>query len=180
MAEVNQENGLGKNGGGRPRQKKKSTRVDMTAMVDVAFLLLTFFILTTTMGQPYVMEVNKPPLSDGAPVVEGKVMTLVLGADDQVHYWVGTDGESVQTVGFDGDGIRKVIVGHLNKEGNRCRGKEVHGCWDPMFVIKPYKSSRYKNLVDILDEMAINGVSKYALGDIEAADSVLLAGHHLL
>ncbi len=59
MAEIQEGNATPR--GGRPRQKKKSTRVDMTAMVDVAFLLLTFFILTTTMASPHAMEVNKSP-----------------------------------------------------------------------------------------------------------------------
>lgn len=185
MAEVDTGGGGGgKHKGKGPKQKKKSTKVDMTAMVDVAFLLLTFFILTTTMATPQAMEVNKPPKteddSNQTEVAESKVMTLVLGAQDQVYYWVGTENPTIRNVGFDEEGIRKVILEHLNKNPNRCnKVSNAPGCWDPIFVIKPNKSSRYKNFVDILDEMKINEVPKYALADILPGDSALLADNNL-
>lgn len=163
--------------GGRPRPKKRSTRVDMTAMVDVAFLLLTFFILTTTMASPQAMEVNKSPKDgDGKPVAESKILTLVLDGDDQVHYWQGVTNPVVQTADLSAEGIRTIIQAHLTRFPNRCNTVgNAEGCWDPIFVIKPYQASRYKNFVDILDEMQINDVPKYAIADFLPEDSLLLA-----
>jgi biopolymer transport protein ExbD len=162
--------------GGRPKQKKRSTRVDMTAMVDVAFLLLTFFILTTTMAAPQAMELNKSPLDgEGKPVAESKVLTLVLDKGDQVHYWEGSTDPVVQTVDLTAEAIRPVIQAHLRRHPNRCAAASpTAGCWDPIFVIKPYKASRYKNFVDLLDEMKINDVPKYAVADFLPEDSLLL------
>lgn len=162
--------------GGRPQQKKRSTRVDMTAMVDVAFLLLTFFILTTTMASPQAMELNKSPKGDeGKPVAESKVLTLVLDRDDRVHYWEGGSAPDVRTVKLSAEEIRPVIQAHLHRHPRPCTGANVSAdCWDPIFVIKPYKASRYKNFVDLLDEMKINDVAKYAVADFLPEDSILL------
>jgi biopolymer transport protein ExbD len=173
MAEIQEGNAAPR--GGRPRQKKKSTRVDMTAMVDVAFLLLTFFILTTTMASPHAMEVNKSPLdAEGKPVAESKVLTMVLGAGDEVFYWEGSTDPQVEAVDLSAEEIRPVIQAHLNRHPNRCTAGVTSDCWDPIFVIKPGNQSRFKNLVDILDEMKINAVPKYALADYTPEDSVFL------
>lgn len=176
MAEI-----VGKDGGGG-KQKKKSTKVDMTAMVDVAFLLLTFFILTTTLSTPQAMEVNKPPKVEDEEevlkdVAESKVMTIVLGDDDKVHYWVGATDPEVKTTDFSGDGVRKAINKHLARDKKRLcsENDNAAGCWDPIFVIKPNKESVYNNMVDILDEMRITKAPKYALTEITPPDSALLA-----
>lgn len=187
MADVD----TGDSGGGKhdkgAKQKKKSTRIDMTAMVDVAFLLLTFFILTTTMATPQAMKATMPPKNDENPedntkeVKQSKILTLVLGADDQVHWFAGLPEESsIKSVDYSAEGVRKVIMDHLNKRPDRCpngaTAEEIasSGCWDPIIVIKPAKTSTYKNLVDILDEMSIVNVRKFALGDVLAADSTAL------
>lgn len=173
MAEIQEGNAAPR--GGRPRQKKKSTRVDMTAMVDVAFLLLTFFILTTTMASPHAMEVNKSPLdAEGKPVAESKVLTMVLEGGDQVHYWEGSSDPQVKTVALSAEEIRPVILAHLQRHPNRCTETVTGDCWDPIFVIKASKRSRFKNLVDMLDEMKISAVPKYALADFTVEDSVFL------
>lgn len=188
MAELAQDSGGKDKHKGGPKQKKKSSRVDMTAMVDVAFLLLTFFILTTTLATPQAMVVNKPPKNDekkeedNIKVVEEKVMTIILGEKDKVHWFVGITDPDINTSTFDDDGIRAKIMEHLNKPGKqRCppgaKADEIKasGCWDPIFVIKANKTARYENLVDIMDEMAILQVPKYAYTELTSVDSVLLA-----
>lgn len=185
MAEVDTGGGGGgKHGSKGPKQKKKSTRIDMTAMVDVAFLLLTFFILTTTLATPKAMELVKPPKTDDdtnqQPVKESKVMTFILGDKDKVHYYQGVTEPKVFSTDFSAEGVRKVILDHLNKFPNRCNlVDDAPGCWDPIFVLKPSKISKYKNMVDILDEMRINKVPKYALAEFTPADSLLLVDNNL-
>jgi biopolymer transport protein ExbD len=193
MAEVDTGGGGGgKHKGKGPKQKKKSTRIDMTAMVDVAFLLLTFFILTTTLATPQALELIKPPKLDNPEdqleVAESKVMTILLGEDDKVHYYVYLNGSkepTIKTTDFSDEGIRKAIQEHLNRFPNRCpkgaKAEEIKAskCWDPIVVLKPTKTSRYKNMVDILDEMRINNVLKYALGEVTPDDSLLMVDNNL-
>src|ERR1043166_5483393 len=113
MAEI-QEGGGGGHKGGKKRSKKSSTRIDMTPMVDLAFLLLTFFILTTTLSKPTTMEITMPekPKPDDKPpeVNEKKVLTLVLGANDKVYWYVGITEPEAKKVDFSKDGVRKVLV----------------------------------------------------------------------
>ncbi len=93
MAEISQ--GSGKKDG-KVRSKKTSTRIDMTPMVDLAFLLLTFFVMTTTLNKPQTMEITmpeKPKTEDKQPMVnEKRVLTLVLGGDDKVYWYLGNHG----------------------------------------------------------------------------------------
>ena len=109
-------------------------------------------------------------------------MTLSLGEEDQVHYYQGLPGEAeLKSVGYGPNGIRNIILEHLNRYPNRCpSGKDApqpKGCWDPIFVVKPNSTSRYQNLVDILDELQINGVTKYSYTEPTSADSTLLADY---
>jgi biopolymer transport protein ExbD len=188
MADITTDSKGGKTNGKSPRQRKKSTRIDMTAMVDVAFLLLTFFILTTTMAQSTAFELTTPDQKSPAPVPESKVMTIYLGENDQVHYAVhvnGSEQPTVESTNFSDGGIRNAIQDHLNRFPNRCpkdvaKEEILQGrCWDPIIVLKPMKASKYRNVVDILDEMQINGVRKYALAKVTAEDSLLMLDHGL-
>lgn len=176
MAEVENNSGGEQNKHHRkPRQKKKSTKIDMTAMVDVAFLLLTFFILTTTLLEKKAMRFTLP-VDGGKVVAQSKVLTLILGADDLVHFYTGLPESGLHTTNYASNGIRKVVSDHLNKFANRCDQVEDQSeCWDPIVVIKPHKSCRYANMVDAMDEMSILKVPKYAMGKVEEQDSLLLA-----
>lgn len=160
MAEVNTGSGSGKGA------KKSSTKIDMTPMVDLAFLLITFFMLTTTFGKPKAMQVNMPDktqTNDVAPVPASKAFTILLGANNKVYYYSGYEDPDVKVTDFSTEGIRKAI---LEKQ------KAVNNL---VIVIKPAKESRYKNLVDILDEMAITGSARYAVVDITDVDNGLIA-----
>lgn len=193
MADVDTSQGGGRSKKGGPKTNKKSTRVDMTAMVDVAFLLLTFFVLTATMADNAVMELTMPPKTDEEEdddkykkIIEDKIMTIVLDEDDKVKYFVGITDPDVLTTDFDpGKGVREAIKEHvygqqkalgvpLCKDVNNV-GLAEGKCWDPIFVIKPKKESRYKNLVDLLDELAIMKAPKFAIDKYSDADSVVIA-----
>lgn len=189
MADVDSSQGGGRSKKGGPKTKKKSTKIDMTAMVDVAFLLLTFFVLTATMSSSAVMELSMPPKADNdqeeedryKKIVEDKIMTVVLEDDDKVSYYVGITEPEVNEASFDNDGVRKVLLSHLaygkTIGAPLCKTvNDAKGCWDPIFVIKPRVQSRYKNLVDILDELAITQAPKYAIDEFTENDSLLLIG----
>ena len=181
MADVNTQNSSSRKKNTR-KTKRKSTRIDMTAMVDVAFLLLTFFVLTATMNSNNLMEIVKPPKCEGPDcgqdVLEDKILTLILEKDNQVSFYHGNDLDEMSTTDFSDNGVRKAILSHLNRHADLCSETDhQQGCWDPIFVIKPKKESRFANLVDILDEMAITHAPKYALAEFTREDSLLLASN---
>jgi biopolymer transport protein ExbD len=166
MAEIQGGGGEGGKKGGKIRSKKSSTRIDMTPMVDLAFLLLTFFILTTTLSKPQTMEITmpeKPKENDKPPEVnEKKVLTVVLGSNDKVYWYVGITEPEAKRTDFSKDGIRKVLVQ---------KKSEIR---DMIVLIKAMDESKYKNMVDILDEMTISNVQRYAIVDITSADKEIV------
>lgn len=145
---------------GKVRSRKASTRIDMTPMVDLAFLLLTFFMLTTTFMKPYVMKIAMPEeLTDHTPqhsINEKKVLTLVLGAKNKVYWYVGRTQPPLTVTDFSYSGVRKVLM----EKNASIKGLYV--------FIKPSAQSRYQNMVDILDEISIAGIDRYSM--IEATD----------
>ncbi len=171
MAEMNVAGGGGhKKGPKKVRGKKMSTRVDLTAMVDLGFLLITFFMLATTMNKPKTMEVNKPAKEDKKdekeepPIKMSKTATLMLGANNKLYAYVSPDAIDpdteleIDSLDYSPRGLRKFI---------QRRQSEVGAQWgDPelLFVmIKPLPSSSVKNIVDVLDEMTISDVKRYAI-----------------
>lgn len=170
MAEISQGGGGGSKDG-KVRVKKASTKIDMTPMVDLAFLLLTFFILTTTLNKPQTMELNmpeKPKAEDKQPEVnEKKVVTLILGPNDKIYWYLGITDPKIELSDFSKDGIRKVLM----KKDSEIPGMIV--------LIKPGKESRYKNMVDILDEMYISKIKRYAMVKITNVDEELVTESNL-
>jgi biopolymer transport protein ExbD len=158
-----------KKGAKKVRTKKMSTRVDLTAMVDLGFLLITFFMLATTMNKPKTMEVNKPAKEDDdkkeePPIKMSKTATLMLGARDKLYAYVSPDEIDANTaleldsLDYGPKGLRAFI---------QRRQSEVKAQWgdqDELFImIKPLPGSNVKNIVDVLDEMNISDVKRYAI-----------------
>ena len=147
-----------KKGPGVKKAKKMSTRVDMTPMVDLGFLLITFFIFTTTMAQPTAMnlfmpkDVDKP--DDQNKVKETGAFTILLGKADQVYFYEGMDPTKLQASNF------KLIREEIMKKKQNTNPEDL------VVIIKPSEDATYKNTVDILDEMTINEIKRYAMVDI--------------
>lgn len=174
MAEINpNHSGNGKRAGPR---RRSSTKVDMTAMVDVAFLLLTFFVLTATLTDNYIIEtVLPPPCEDCRQEVDDrKILTVVLDENDQIYYYLGLEEATVEKTHYGANGLRKIITDHLNRYPNRCKETPGPGCWDPIISIKARNKSRYVNLVDALDELTITQAPKYVIADFLPEDSLLI------
>ncbi|RYX87039.1 biopolymer transporter ExbD [bacterium] len=164
MAELDTSGG-GKKSGGKVRSKKASTRVDLTAMVDLAFLLITFFMLTTTLAKPQAMDLGMPDKDDikkdQLPVPASRTMSVLLGSKDKLEYFVGEPGKVAPTVSdYSKNGIRKALIENYKLVKAQSGGKEM------IVLIKPSEKSNYKNMVDILDELKIANVQIYAIVDI--------------
>ena len=167
MAEI-QSQQLQQKGVGVQRSKKLSTRVDLTPMVDLGFLLITFFIFTTSLSQPMAMHLNMPQEKDVTkPMIltETKALTLILKDDKTVGYYYGSDVQNMQFTNY-GTGLRNIILQKKAAVTQRY-GKPD----DLMVLIKPTDSAVYKDVVAALDEMKINDVHVYMLLDTNAEEN---------
>ena len=152
------------------RSKKKALRVDLTAMVDLAFLLITFFILTTTLQKPKTMELDMPVAGPPMGTVASRTLTVLLGADSKASWYMGekekpTIGPSVVTLNK--QGIRKVLL----EQSARIK-KELGE--DMIVLIKPSDQSIYENVVGIMDELNITNNKIRAIADITPADVAMM------
>ena len=208
MASIDEGGGGGhKKGPGVKKAKKLSTRVDMTPMVDLGFLLITFFIFTTTMSSPTTMQLFMPKDTDKDEDLnkakESGALTILLGKNNVVYVYRGQllpDASNFHTTTFKGirDTIiqmkKDVINNHVHDAGctkiqedarvgnsklnppilpdpnwkNACLDKDL------VIVIKPDEEATYKNTIDILDEMAINAIKRYAMVDLFPAEKELI------
>ncbi|MCO5249318.1 MAG: biopolymer transporter ExbD [Chitinophagales bacterium] len=181
MAEMDTSGGGGRHQG-KVKAKKKDIHVDMTPMVDLAFLLITFFMLTTTMSQPVAMQlaVPKPPDKDkieetSEAVKESQVLTIIMDKDDIIWYYEGLPQDlksnDLQRTAYGADGIRQVILDKKQKVLQRFREPDKTIC-----LLKSTSEARYKNIVDILDEMDITGIKIFALQDLLPHEIQAVAG----
>ncbi len=158
-----------KKGPGVKKAKKLSTRVDLTPMVDLGFLLITFFIFTTTMSQPTAMKLNLPKDTDKPEeqnkLKESGALTLLLGKNNNVYYYEGQLDPSASNLKT--STMKKIRDEIITKK--RSTPEE-----DFMVVIKPGNESTYKDVVDALDEMTINDIKRYAMVDISLVEEQLL------
>ena len=195
MASVDSGGGEGghKKGRGVKKAKKLSTFVDMTPMVDLGFLLITFFVFTATLSSPTTLDLNMPKDTDKDEELnkakESGALTILLGKDNNVYYYEGQlkdDASNFTTSTF--KQIREIII---NKRKSvianyvtdaaceakaKEKGKPVSDCKEQDFVvvIKPDAEATYKNTVDILDEMTINGVKRFAMVKISQTELDLI------
>lgn len=174
-------------GGGKGKAKKQSTRVDLTAMVDLAFLLITFFMFTTTLAKPKAMQialptddpVDKPPQAD-----DDVVMTVLLAPKNVVLYYFGkpedaaTNPDAIHATTFDKEkGIRKAILDKRKavQALGAPLGIDKNGNNKTLVLIKAVDSASYGNMVDILDEMHVADIKYYALLPISDPEKQLVA-----
>lgn len=188
MAEIQDTGGGGKKDG-KVRSKKMSTKVDFTAMVDLAFLLITFFMLTTTLAKPNIMPIVMPEKKDLnkedlEETKESQVLTLLLGANDKVYFYEGINDAKLDSTDYSAEGMRKVILGKKDRVKAQWGEDEKDDLKNPgqkrmssklNVIIKPTKESRYKNLVDTFDEMKICNVARYVMLPISKKEEDFIA-----
>lgn len=197
MAEIEQKSGGSK-------QKKFTIRVDFTPMVDMNMLLITFFMLCTTLSKPQTMEISMPSNDkniteeDQTKVAASRAITVLLGGDNRVFYYAGEpnyqDYNSLKEVSFNADGLRAVLTErnydviqkikelkrekletNMSEDDFNKRASEIKNVKTaPVVMIKASDESTYENLIDALDEMQICSISKYAIVDIAEGDLFLM------
>lgn len=181
MAEVQDSGGGGKKKGKKIRSKKHSTHIDMTPMVDLAFLLLTFFLFTTTLSKPQTMEIIMPDKPkdevDETKVKASNALTLILSKDNKIFYYFGVPEAGnlqMEKTSFSPKGIRKILI---DKKGEVAARRNSKGEPEKLTVlIKATEAAKYKNVVDILDEMNINQIPSYAIVDIMPEEAGFVKG----
>lgn len=170
MADIGEGGGGGhKKGPGVKKSKKLSTRVDLTPLVDLGFLLITFFIFTTTMSAPTAMNLFLPKDTDKPEELnkakESGALTLILGKERNIFYYEGilaTDGSNFKQMSF--KDLRELV---LNKKKNTPAD-------DIVIVIKPTDVAEFKDVVDALDEMTIADIKRYAMVDVSEGELELI------
>lgn len=168
MAELTT-SGNGKSSGSI-RSNKKAVRVDLTAMVDLAFLLITFFILTTTLQKPRTMDVTMPVDAPPGGVALRQTMTVLLGANNKLSWYIGQPDAPLNgpdVVDYSPKGIRKILI-EQSVRVKREQGKDL------IVLVKPSDQSKYENLVNIMDELNITDNKIRAIVDITPADVAML------
>lgn len=192
---------------GKGKQKKMTVRVDFTPMVDMNMLLITFFMLCTTLSKPQTMEISMP--SNDKSITEqqksmvkaSQAITLLLGADNKLYYYEGEpnykDYTSLKETSYTPDGIRSILLQKnaaavnkvralkqqkldlkISEEEYRKQVSEIKSGKDtPTVIIKATDDASYKNLIDALDEMQICNIGKYVITDIAEADEFLIKNY---
>src|SRR4030095_10610606 len=151
--------------------KKQIIRIDMTPMVDLGFLLITFFVFTTTMSTPKATDLYMPKdltnIKDSTKLINDLALTLLLDDDNRVYYYNGIFNDALianeifETNYSTYNGIGKII--RQKQKDIDASGKFAEGKKGLMLLIKPTSKSVYKNVIDALDEAMINDVKKYAI-----------------
>jgi len=205
MADIDTSGGSKKKHG-KQRKKKPAPRIDLTPMVDLGFLLITFFMLATTLIKPQTMEISMPskdkiPEEEQTKVKASKAITIILASTDSIYYYFGGPENGVDpevlTTNYSGEGIRKVLLdknaraltkiaelkqkkanNQVTEEDFKKQMIAIKGSDDAtVVVIKATKDASYKNMVDILDEMNICNIGMYAIVDINDYDLGLIQKH---
>lgn len=181
MAELNQDSGKDK--GGKVRSKKSGGKVDLTAMVDLAFLLITFFMLTTSLNKPQAMDVAMPDKNvetdrqTDINVDEHRSVTLVLGSDDKIVWYQGDVNNPLagpEVIDYSAEGLRAVLLRMKELVPRQAGGKDM------IVVIRPSDKSVTRNIIDALDEMKIADIQRYMISNrIMAKEIELLENENI-
>jgi len=207
MSEIQTNDTGGKKKGGHSKQKKISVFVDFTPMVDMNMLLITFFMLCTSLSKPQTMEISMPSndknlkKDDMPPVKASQAITLVLSGGDSLFYYTGVpdykDYNSLKLSSYGADGIRAFLL-KRNTEAvikiNLLKEKKAQlkispaeytkqvseikgGKNTPVVIIKAADKANYKNLIDALDEMQICNIGKYVIDKITPGELFLIKNY---
>lgn len=191
----------------RGRQKKMSIRVDFTPMVDMNMLLITFFMLCTSLSKPQTMEISMPSNDKNLTeeqqtrVKASQAITLLLDQGDKLYYYEGepdySEYASLKETTYRPDGLRalllqrnRAVVGEVNRLKQQRLNHEItdeeyakraseakSGKGTPTVIIKATDGASYKNLIAALDEMQVCSIGKYVITDMPKDDESLIKNY---
>lgn len=193
--------GGGKHKGGKPKGKKMSTRIDFTPMVDLGFLLITFFMLTTTMSKPQTMSVMLPSnekveTGEENLVPESATITVIIGKNNKIYYYEGKtpdDASGLKETDLSATGLRKILVAknapyitrieeleakYPDKKDEETLKKAIQEVkYEKMATVLLMKATEkgvFSNMVDVIDEMNVAEIGKYAIVDLSPKEKEML------
>ena len=150
-------------------------KIDMTPMVDLGFLLIAFFIFTTEISKPAITNLYMPHNGDSIDIPESRSLTIILGNNNQLFYYYGTQEVALKNNQvFQTSYNEKTGLGNIIRQKQTDLEKKKVDKKQLIVLIKPGKESSYKNVVNALDEMLINSVSRYAIVDPENEETSFL------
>ena len=151
-------------GAGVKRISRDKLKTDMTPMVDLGFLLITFFVVTAELSKPHTMNLYMPSDGSPTPIKESSAITILAGSNNKLFYYYGTEEEAiknntiVQTTRDEKNGLGKII-----RDKQEQLDRQPGGRKEMVVLIKPGRGSTYENTVDLLDEMIVHRVTRYAI-----------------
>ena len=168
MGIVDSPNGRGHKKKGRRQSKRIGFHLDMTPMVDVAFLLLTFFMLTTTFSKSNTMEINIPPEKTEVKVAENNVLTLRIADDAMAYYSLGENAPR-RIFLYDSRDTRRLA---LSVELRQLLRQQTSSNEKLVIVVKISEKAKYRHLVDIIDELNLMKIDRFSLDDYTEQDAL--------
>ncbi|MFI5171907.1 MAG: ExbD/TolR family protein [Chitinophagales bacterium] len=162
---------LTSNGKGRNRNKRKTPFLDLTPMVDLAFLLICFFMLTTAMSQPESIVLKMPETGDPMDVIDNRVITVIADKNNRIWYYMGSEAKNLEAP-KDILELRSVLYENVQRVKNF--GRKDYGL---ICLIKLTDDANYQQMIDILDEMVITDVYSYAIQDLTTEEKEQLQIH---
>jgi biopolymer transport protein ExbD len=149
------------------RAKKHSLKMDLTPMVDLGFLLISFFVITTQLTEPRALRINMPHDGTGTQAPESAALTILIGEANRIFYYHGDWEKAVSNNGIHPTTLDlKTGLGRIIREKqqrldrNPVNGEDRKGL---IIMIKAGEKADYSQVIDVLDEMLINDVRKYAI-----------------
>lgn len=169
MAEVSNSESGNRRSLKRPLKRPGNIKVDMTPMVDLGFLLITFFMLTMVLSEPRAMSYAAPK-SDGTPpmtISECRTINVIIDSSDRVFVYNGLDMDKMEVTGFDaGKGVRQSLLKRIKHIKANCPVKKSGEQESTICLIKFLPGASYNSMVNILDEMLITGTETYAIQEV--------------
>jgi len=156
---------------GKTRSSRNGIKVDMTPMVDLGFLLITFFLFSTNFSKPNAINFSNPPKNPDHIETHVDIrnsITFILGKDGRVFYYQAEKSDlndkSLTEVSFDKAQVAKTI------ETAKAKAPKKENF---TVIIKPADDSQYKTMVDMLDEMTITKSERYGLAEMNDKEKEL-------
>ena len=148
--------------GKKKKKHRAGVHIDMTPMVDVAMLLLTFFMLTTVFNKPQTMELNLPPDNNVAVEVAASTLLTVRVAPNMQIYWcMGNEPTALKKVEF--KELRPLLI------------EKLRNIPKLITLVQIDRDAKYNDMVDVMDELNLANITKFSIAPMKDADKKLMA-----